>query len=351
MASNRIAQRSVTGRNRVFIQIHCRQNTTIFRCGAFYVSCQWPVVHFDFPVSSFLYYLLYLRRMTYRHVFDHFIKSLTPLYDRAEAENITHWIFEERLSLSKTGFLLNEQETISEVKANDLAYKLVRLLKGEPVQYVLGSTFFYGMKLKVSKNVLIPRPETEELVEWIINDQQESGTINLLEIGTGSGCMAIALKKNLTEAFVTAIDISDKALEIAIENAKIQEVSILFKQCDIFSIMQNQNQDAFLSGKRFNIICSNPPYIPQSEKDTMQQQVVRFEPHIALFVPDHHPMIYYEAIAVFGQKQLLRDGFIYVEMHENMADRVAEVFYRNGYQTIRIRTDMQGKRRMLKAGW
>lgn len=289
--------------------------------------------------------------MTYRHVYDHFVKSLTPLYDRAEAENITHWIFEDRLSLSKTGFLLQSQETISEVKANDLAYKLVRLLKGEPVQYVLGSTFFYGLKLKVNKNVLIPRPETEELVEWIIKDQQAAGPINLLEIGTGSGCMAIALKKNLPQASVTALDISDAALETAIENATLHEVNVVFKKLDLFSIIQDKNVNAFLPGNRFNIICSNPPYIPVSERHTMQQQVVGFEPHIALFVPDHDPMVYYEAIAILSQKQLLQDGFIYVEMHENMADRVAEVFYQHGYQHISIKTDLQGKRRMLKAGW
>ncbi|MBX7107689.1 MAG: peptide chain release factor N(5)-glutamine methyltransferase [Chitinophagales bacterium] len=289
--------------------------------------------------------------MTIRHVFDHYVKSLTRLYDKSEAENITHWIFEERLSLSKAGLLLRENDIISEVKANDLAWKLVRLLKGEPVQYVLGGTSFYGMQLHINKNVLIPRPETEELVDWIIKDNQTKGPVNILDIGTGSGCMAIALQKQLNQSTVSAIDISGEALAVASDNAQQLEAEILFKQVDFLSLMQDNEPEAAWPANRYHIICSNPPYIPESEQQQMPDNVVRFEPHIALFVPDHDPLVFYKAIAAFGAKWLMPEGFIYVEMHENMTDQVSAVFYQHGYQQLQVKTDMQGKRRMLKAGW
>ncbi|MGB3074805.1 MAG: peptide chain release factor N(5)-glutamine methyltransferase [Chitinophagales bacterium] len=288
--------------------------------------------------------------MTFRHVFNHFVKSLTPLYDKQEAENITSWIFEEQLGISKTALAIREQETISEVKANDLAYKLVRLLKGEPVQYVLGNTVFYGLKFKVNKKVLIPRPETEELVDWIIKDQTVSQPINLIDIGTGSGCIAIALKKNLTHANVLAIDISTEALEVAWENARLNETVVDFFQYNILNASEEEAPETFLQGKNFNVIMSNPPYIPQTEISEMHRNVVQFEPHLALFVPDADPLIYYKAIAAFAVGRLLTDGFIYVELHENKADEVTEVFRSHGFQSITIRADMQGKQRMLKAG-
>lgn len=290
--------------------------------------------------------------MTLRHVYDHFVKTLAAIYEKQEAENITLWIFEEKLGITKAGLVIRENETLSEVKANDLAYKLVRLLKGEPVQYVLGGTEFYRLKLKVNKNVLIPRPETEELVELIINEQTLTTPYNILDIGTGSGCIAIALKKNLPHATVFGVDISKEALEVAGENARLNNADILFVQSDILNTSMHDElpQDPF-AGKDFMVIASNPPYIPESERAGMHTNVVGFEPNLALFVPDKDPLVFYKTIAVYAKKRLSPSGHIYVEVHENKADAVAALFKTYGYQRVSIHKDLNGKERVVKAGW
>lgn len=289
--------------------------------------------------------------MTIRHIYDHYVKVLTPLYDKGEAEAITNWVFKERLGITKTGLLLQGNESVSEVKANDLAYKLVRLMKGEPVQYVLGHAFFMGLKFKVNRHVLIPRPETEELVDWIVREHQDKNTFNILDIGTGSGCIAITLKRFLPQCSVQAVDISAEALKVALENASLNETAVDFSQMDILQAGLITPSERVPVEKRFHIIVSNPPYIPSSESVTMPKNVTDFEPPLALFVDDVSPLQFYRAIAAFGKHALLPGGFVYVELHETMASRAAALFEEYGYQQVIIRKDLQGKERMLKASF
>ncbi|MBK6483588.1 MAG: peptide chain release factor N(5)-glutamine methyltransferase [Chitinophagaceae bacterium] len=295
--------------------------------------------------------------MTYRNVYDHYIKIITPLYDLQEAESITSWIFEDKLGLSKIQLLLRGNEVISEVKANELAYALVRLSKGEPIQYVLGYTNFYGLKIKVNRHVLIPRPETEELVAWIVQEQLHRQPCNMLDVGTGSGCIAIALKTKLPQATVTAIDISEKALLIAETNATFHQAAINLQKADVLGYSSKPAPlDTFGSNispvfvNKFDIIVSNPPYIPISEVTTMHRNVTAYEPHLALFVPDHEPLVYYHAIAKLASQCLLPDGLIYLELHQNHASQVADLLNSFGFSNIKINNDLQGKLRMLKAG-
>src|SRR6185295_18749933 len=173
--------------------------------------------------------------MTIGNTFEYYVKSLSSLYEKNEAESITQFVFEEVLNISKSQLIIRTDETITEVKANDLAWKLMRLMKGEPVQYVLGYAHFFGMKLKVNKSVLIPRPETEELVEWIIEENKKKSSLRILDIGTGSGCIAIALKKKMRDAAVYAIEISEDAIRVAEENARQQLVEIEFIKTDILT--------------------------------------------------------------------------------------------------------------------
>ncbi len=219
-----------------------------------------------------------------------------------------------------------------------------RLLNHEPVQYILNEAWFCGMKFYVDKNVLIPRPETEELVEWIIagNKNQKPKIKNILDIGTGSGCIAITLKNKIPEVEMLACDISNAALAIVRKNAVDLHVSIDLVQLD-FLIPDHWKQLPSV-----DIIVSNPPYVPQKDKEQMQPNVLKYEPTDALFVPDDDVLIFYKAIADFGKEKLNTDGSIYVEIHENLGEAVTRLFQSKGY-TTELRKDLQRKDRMVKA--
>ena len=218
-----------------------------------------------------------------------------------------------------------------------------RLLKHEPVQYVLNECWFYGLKFYVDKNVLIPRPETEELVDWVIrNIKFPFKDLKILDIGTGSGCIAISLKRKLRKAEVWACDISNEALAVAKRNADNLQADINFIQLDFL------NEEERNKLPSFDIIVSNPPYIPQKDKETMQQNVVAHEPHTALFVSDNNPLVFYTAIADFATQHLSKDGSIYCEIHENLGKEVSEIFLQNKF-IFEMKKDMQGKERMIKA--
>ncbi|MEO5673375.1 MAG: peptide chain release factor N(5)-glutamine methyltransferase, partial [Chitinophagales bacterium] len=226
--------------------------------------------------------------MTIKNVYDHYVKSLAFLYEKSEAQRISQWVIEDILGINKTQIFLRSEEKVSELKANNLAWKLMRLMKGEPVQYVTGYAYFYGLKIRVNKSVLIPRPETEELVEWIISEEKNRNELSVLDIGTGSGCIAIALKKNLPLAKVYGMDISGKALLVAGENAEVNNTEVSFVNEDILHFRSK------LARPAFNIIVSNPPYIPQKEQSSLHKNVLSFEPHEALFVPDDDPLLFYK---------------------------------------------------------
>jgi release factor glutamine methyltransferase len=233
---------------------------------------------------------------------------------------------------------------LSAEQATLLESYLQRLLTHEPVQYVLNEAWFCGLKFYVDKNVLIPRPETEELVEWIItNCKFPIDQLTILDIGSGSGCIPVALKRRLGKATVWSCDISAEALKIAEKNAAELGVTVQFEELDFLDSEQSNRLPAF------DIIVSNPPYVPEKDKDQMRPNVLKYEPATALFVPDHDPLVFYRAIAEFGLTHLNRDGSIYTEMHESLGTATAQLFRSKGYAT-EIKKDMQGKDRMLKAG-
>lgn len=285
--------------------------------------------------------------MTTKQVYIDFVKKLKTIYDEREAENIADWVYENSTGLKKWERRANGAKELPEIHFNKIEKYLGELLQNKPVQYVLNECWFYKRKFYVNENVLIPRPETEELVEWIIKDIREinardSKPTNIIDVGTGSGCIPISLKKELSKTNITAIDISEKALSVAKKNAKNLKAEIKFPQIDFL----NKNEWNQLG--QYDIIVSNPPYIPIKEKDILKRNVVDFEPGIALFVENNDPYIFYEKIAEFSKTHLKENGKIYVEVHEDHANNVKDVFEKAGMATI-LKKDIYGKERMVKA--
>lgn len=281
---------------------------------------------------------------------------LQDIYDQRESGNIAAMVMEKITGLGRSDRLLIKDQPLSEEQDTLLTGYTTQLLQHRPVQYVLGEAWFYGMPFYVDENVLIPRPETEELAEWVIKDagyklqgtgyraQGAGGGPAILDIGTGSGCIAIALKKNIPESEVYAIDISDKALAVAQKNALILECPVQFSQMDFLHTGEHNTLPLL------DIIVSNPPYIPLKDKAEMHKNVLGFEPHTALFVEDSDPLVFYSAIAAFAMHHLQPDGYIYTEIHEAMGEAVKEVFIHHGFIHTTIQKDMQGKDRMIKTG-
>lgn len=275
--------------------------------------------------------------------------ELLHIYSPRESENIAALVLEKITGLGRMERTLNKNQSISEEHEALLIDYTQQLKQHRPVQYILQEAWFYGMALYVDENVLIPRPETEELAEWILKDIKSeryfrNNQPRILDIGTGSGCIAIALKKNLPDSDVSAIDISSKALEVAQKNAQRMDCHIRFSTLDILNAVQSSVLP------QFDIIVSNPPYIPLKDKAEMHQNVLHYEPHTALFVENNNPLLFYSAIAGFAQLHLQPNGWIYTEIHENMGEEVKDVFLHEGFTNTTIRKDMQGKNRMIKAG-
>ena len=271
--------------------------------------------------------------------------QLLHLYEESEAANIADWVMEFVTGWKKVDRVFNKTVPLSGQQQQLLEQLTKQLLEHTPVQYVLHEAWFYKMKLYVDENVLIPRPETEELVQWIITDQVNNSTVSILDIGTGSGCIPIALKKELPAAQVHACDISTAALEVANRNASEQHTSIQFHQLNFLSGAERRSLPSF------NIIVSNPPYIPQKDKAAMSKVVLDYEPHLALFVDDDNALVFYEAIADFSCEHLHRQGSVYMEIHESLGKEVLQLFSEKGFTNISLRKDMQGKDRMVKLRW
>ncbi|MFM6926581.1 MAG: peptide chain release factor N(5)-glutamine methyltransferase, partial [Ferruginibacter sp.] len=258
-----------------------------------------------------------------------------------EATTITEWVFEKMASLKRSDILKTPEKQISPAADKLIQQTLQELLAHKPVQYVLGEAWFYHMKFKVNAHVLIPRPETEELVEQLIADRKSKLTDPaILDIGTGSGCIPVAIKKSLPASKLTALDVSNDALALAKENAAMHNAHISFIESDFL------DESTWQALPLFDIIISNPPYIPIHEKEKLAKNVTDFEPHLALFVPDKSPLVFYEKIAAFGKKHLLPNGKMYLETHEDLANETAALF-RDHYQTVMIKKDMYGKERMM----
>lgn len=284
--------------------------------------------------------------MTTASIYNDFKNQLKSIYDDREAENITDWVFENITGLKRWERSGNPNEELKETDSEKFKKYLEELLKHKPIQYILNEAWFYKTKFYVNENVLIPRPETEELVEWIINDEEnntgDSKQTNIIDIGTGSGCIAISLKRELPRTNITAIDVSGKALFVAKKNATDLNVTVVIFQIDFLK------EDEWKALPKYDIIVSNPPYIPVNEKEILSKNVTDFEPGIALFVENNDPFIFYKNIAKFAILHLNDSGKIYVEVHEEYAKEVSKIFENEGFISI-IKKDIYGKERMVGA--
>ena len=272
--------------------------------------------------------------------------ALNTIYDQREAANISGMIMEKITGFSKSQRLIYKLDSLNAVQENKLALFQNELLLHKPVQYVLNEAWFAGIPFYVDENVLIPRPETEELVETIIENiaSLNERKLFILDIGTGSGCIAIALKKNLPEARVFALDVSEQALKIAAKNAITNNVLIEFFKADILNFQLPE------SLPRFDVIASNPPYILQNESGTMLPNVLLYEPAAALFVPDDDALIFYKAIADFALIYLNQpNGKLFFEINEMMGEQVATLLKAKGFSAIQVKKDLQQKNRIVSA--
>lgn len=271
--------------------------------------------------------------------YDQFLKLTRSLYGDREGRSVARVVFEDALGVRN----MLREDLLSEEELTRLERISAQLRSGEPVQYAVGVAHFYGLVFKVDHRVLIPRPETEELVHWILEDHPKKDVLKVLDIGAGSGCIALALKKNRPGWAVTALDASAGALEIVRANAESLNLPLDFLR---MNILDEQNWSQL---SRFDLMVSNPPYIPRREASLMPEQVRRFEPEEALFVEDEQPLIFYEKIARLGQEKLSGGGQVYVEINEYNAAEVVDVFRRAGYRDVTLQRDMQGKDRMVRS--
>ncbi len=281
--------------------------------------------------------------MTIHEANNRLLFQLYHHYSGAEAANIADLVMEKITGWKRIDRVLNKQVKLSAPAEALLEKHIEGLAAHQPVQYVLGEAWFYNMKFFVSSQVLIPRPETEELVEWVLSSIAKDSGKTIIDIGTGSGCIAVALKKGLPNAMVYACDVSEGALEVAATNALMHETAILFSKTDILDHGQ------WNTLPKANVIVSNPPYIPADEKALMSPHVVLHEPHDALFVNTTDPLVFYRAIAGFAAQRLLPDGWVYAEVHEDLAVETAGIFEPSVFADVEIRKDMQGKNRMIRA--
>ncbi len=279
--------------------------------------------------------------MTFREATVYITSSLRDIYDEREAANITELVMEYLTGLRRIDRIMLPHQEIDREAERKLSACILQLQLHTPVQYILEEAWFYGMKLHVNKNVLIPRPETEELVNWIVEEYPKEAAPVIIDIGTGSGCIAIAVKKALPAATVYAVDISSEALKVAQKNADLQNADVIFRQADIL------DRSVYSQLPLFDTIVSNPPYIPEKEQADMSKNVTQYEPHLALFVPDDHPLRFYEAIGNLSSENLKPEGRIYLEIHETFGEATRTLYYNLGYSNIRTKKDMQHKDRMM----
>jgi release factor glutamine methyltransferase len=276
----------------------------------------------------------------------HYELELGPLYESTEAKALFSIAAEQVLALSPNKLRMQKDTDISFINMQKLLSILNDLQIGKPIQHILEEAHFYGSVFKVNEHVLIPRPETEELVDWMISDCNAQfsvnsiGKINILDIGTGSGCIPITLKKHLPNVEVSTLDVSADAIVVARQNALQIGVEINFIEADILK---------FKSQEKFDIIVSNPPYIRDLEKTDMHNNVLVHEPHIALFVSDENPLVFYKVIADFAKTNLNSSGQLYFEINEYLGSEMVEMLKNKGFINIELRQDMQGKDRMVKA--
>jgi release factor glutamine methyltransferase len=269
---------------------------------------------------------------------DYIEIELSGVYDARERQNIASWLFAAFNNWSRSELIVRKEDRLSESEILKYHFATKRLKNGEPVQYVVGEVDFMGIKLRVNPSVLIPRPETEELVQCILNENGHS-SLRVLDIGTGSGCIPIALKMNRPSWDVQGIDKSVNTLNTAEANARLHSLDVRFKKMDIFESLE--------FNKKFDILVSNPPYVLESDKASMSSQVVNHEPSQALFVPDNDPLIFYRRMLDMAEELLNPQAKIYFEIHENQAAQMFELSSSYPVTDIKVTKDMQGKDRII----
>jgi len=278
--------------------------------------------------------------MTIKEISSHFKTELTGKYPESEIESFTFIVLHALMSYKPYEVYLHVNEEITPDVQGQIYLIIEQLKQNRPIQYIIGETEFYGLRFYTDESVLIPRQETEELVKWILDDNKNfSGKI--IDIGTGSGCIAVSLAKHLSDSMVYGIDISLDALKVARNNALLNNVIAEFMQYDII-------EKPLGDIGKFDIIVSNPPYVTLNQKSAMEANVLLYEPHLALFVPDDDPLIFYKSIAIFTKKFLSDNGSLYLEVNEVYGPECEELYSKEGYKT-QLRKDLNGKYRMIKA--
>ena len=273
-----------------------------------------------------------------------FTDKLSELYPQTEIDSFFFLLIEEYLGFERIDTVLKSAFEISQEQFNLLESATNKLQKEEPIQYILGKTEFYGLPFFVNEHVLIPRPETEELIEWVIKKVTStslSDQNNILDIGTGSGCIPITLKKHLPHATISSIDVSENAIKVAKKNAELNNVDINFMQQDILKTTALH--------QKFDLIVSNPPYVRELEKEEIKNNVLENEPHLALFVEDHNPLLFYDKIADLAKEFLLENGLLFFEINQYLGKETVQLLQTKGYKNIELKKDLFGNDRMILA--
>jgi release factor glutamine methyltransferase len=282
---------------------------------------------------------------------SHFFDALKNIQDEQEIDIFFFVLTEYLHNLKRVDLALNPIFELSEYDVEKWNTILAQLQQEKPIQYITGEAWFYGMKFQVNENTLIPRPETEELVDWILNSPitQYPSPITILDIGTGTGCIPIALKANVPQANVSAIDVSEKALELAKRNAMLNKVEINFIQANILEVEDLSKIPNSKLQTNFDIIVSNPPYVRNLEKQEIKKNVLDYEPHLALFVEDTDALLFYRKIAQLALKNLSPNGLLFFEINQYLGKETVELLENLGFKNIELKKDMFGNDRMVKS--
>ena len=271
----------------------------------------------------------------------HIRSELQGLYPDTEIKSFSNLIIEKVSGFSRTEIIVNKNTLFSVEQRHVIENFIEKLKEYVPIQYILGETEFFGLPFHVNESVLIPRPETEELVDWIRNENDRNANPGILDIGTGSGCIAISLKHEFINATVDAFDISEKALETAQSNATLNKLEVNFSKVDILNTPEME--------QKWDIIVSNPPYVTELEKSEISPNVLDYEPHLALFVPDNNPLLFYHCIAIFAQQHLKPKGKLYFEINRQFGKATVDLLTAMGFGNVELRKDISGNDRMVRA--
>ena len=272
---------------------------------------------------------------------NHIQSELKGLYPETEIKSFSYLIIEKLTGFSRTEIIVNKNTLFSDEQHHVIETFIEKLKKNVPIQYILGETEFFGLAFSVNESVLIPRPETEELVEWIHSENTLTANLNILDIGTGSGCIAISLKHEFPNASVHAFDISEKVLETAQSNATLNKLEVNFSKVDILNTPEMK--------QKWDIIVSNPPYVTELEKSKILPNVLDYEPHLALFVPDNDPLLFYRCIAIFAQQHLKPKGKLYFEINRQFGKATVDLLTAMGFGNVELRKDISGNDRMIRS--